>query len=73
MFQINFLIHPHNIKNKKRLIFERYIKDYENLNIKITIWQLSLSQIRILYRAKHYLYAYLIFENYEKILNWNRL
>ena len=63
-----------NIKNKRQFSFlKKYIKDYGNLNIK------GSSQIAIIIPDKDIIPgaetlspAYIIFENYEKILNWNR-
>ena len=63
-----------NIKNKKKAIFfKKYIKNYENLNLN---GNLSASIIipdkDIIPGAKTLSPAYIVFDNYEKILQWNR-
>ena len=63
-----------NIKNKKKVIFfKKYIKNYENLNLN---GNLSASIIipdkDIIPGAKTLSPAYIVFDNYEKILQWNR-
>ena len=63
-----------NIKNKKKAIFfKKYIKNYENLNLN---GNLSASVIipdkDIIPGAKTLSPAYIVFDNYEKILQWNR-
>ena len=63
-----------NIKNnKKAIFFKKYIKNYENLNLN---GNLSASIIipdkDIIPGAKTLSPAYIVFDNYEKILQWNR-
>ena len=63
-----------NIKNDKKVIFfKKYIKNYENLNLN---GNLSASIIipdkDIIPGAKTLSPAYIVFDNYEKILQWNR-
>ena len=63
-----------NIKNKKKLnFFKKYISNFENLkfseNVKVAI---ITPDKDIIPSAKTYYPAYLVFDNYEKILNWNR-
>ena len=63
-----------NIKNKKNIIFfKKYIEDFENLNIsKDYNVAIIIPDKDIIPGAETLSPAYLIFENYEKILNWNR-
>ena len=63
-----------NIKNKKKYNFlKRYIKDYENLNIQDNpLVAIIIPDKDIIPGAQTLSPAYLIFHNYEKILNWNR-
>ncbi len=63
-----------NISNKKKVIFfSKYIKNYESLNLKKNLTSaIIIPDKDIIPGAKTYSPAYLIFENYEKILNWNR-
>ena len=63
-----------NIKNKKKIYyFKKYIANYnmsnidENLNVAIIIPDKD-----IIPGSSTFSPAYIIFENYEKILNWNR-
>ena len=63
-----------DIKNKMKVIFfKKYISNYESLdldrNIKVGI---IIPDKDIIPGAKTLSPAYLIFENYEKILTWNR-
>ena len=63
-----------NIKNKKKFSYiKKYIKDFNKLNIKnnqkIAI---IIPDKDIIPGAQTLSPAYIIFENYEKILNWNR-
>jgi membrane-bound lytic murein transglycosylase B len=63
-----------NIKNKKQFNFlKKYIHNYENLNIKNNLMSAIITPDKdIIPGAETLSPAYLIFENYEKILNWNR-
>ena len=63
-----------NIKNKKKINFlKRYIKDYENLNInEELIAAIIIPDKDIIPGAETLSPAYIVFNNYEKILNWNR-
>ena len=63
-----------NISNKKKVIFfSKYIKNYESLNLKKNLTSaIIIPDKDIIPGANTYSPAYLIFENYEKILNWNR-
>ena len=63
-----------NIKNKKKAkFFEKFILNYDELNLnnnaKVAI---IIPDKDIIPGAETLSPAYLIFENYEKILNWNR-
>jgi membrane-bound lytic murein transglycosylase B len=62
------------IKNKKKVSFlKKYIKDYKNLNIKDELFAaIIIPDKDIIPGAETLSPAYIIFENYEKILNWNR-
>ncbi|MDB2353525.1 lytic murein transglycosylase [Candidatus Pelagibacter bacterium] len=63
-----------NIKNKKQFNFlKKYIHNYENLNINNNLMSAIITPDKdIIPGAETLSPAYLIFENYEKILNWNR-
>ncbi len=63
-----------NIKNKKKVNFlKKYIKNYENLNIKDNLTAaIIIPDKDIIPGAETLSPAYIIFENYEKILSWNR-
>ena len=63
-----------NIKNKKKVIFfKKYIKNYENYNFdKNQIAAIIIPDKDIIPGAKTLSPAYIVFNNYEKILNWNR-
>jgi membrane-bound lytic murein transglycosylase B len=63
-----------NIKNKKKVkYFKKYIKNYNDLKIDTNLEAAIITpDIDIIPGAKTYAPAYLIFSNYEKILNWNR-
>ena len=63
-----------SIKNKKKVNFlKKYINDYEKLNIPGNlIAAIIIPDKDIIPGAETLSPAYLIFENYEKILNWNR-
>ena len=62
------------IKNKKKVLFlKRYIQNYEKLNINENlIAAIIIPDKDIIPRAETLSPAYIVFENYEKILNWNR-
>jgi len=62
------------IENKKKVSFlKKYIKNYENLKIKDElIAAIIIPDKDIIPGADTLSPAYIIFENYEKILNWNR-
>ena len=63
-----------NIKNKKKLSsFKRYIENYDSLKIKNDLLvAIIIPDKDIIPGASTLSPAYLVFENYEKILNWNR-
>ena len=63
-----------NIKNKKKAIFfKKYIKDYENLNLNGNLpASIIIPDKDIIPGAKTLSPAYIVFDNYEKILQWNR-
>ncbi len=63
-----------NIKNKKQISFlKKYIKDFNKLDIKNNpVAAIIIPDKDIIPGAETLSPAYIIFENYEKILNWNR-
>ena len=63
-----------NIKNKKQFSFlKNYIKNYENLDIQENLLAaIIIPDKDIIPGAETLSPAYIVFENYEKILNWNR-
>ena len=63
-----------NIKNKKKFnYFKRYINNADSLNIENNLnAAIIIPDKDIIPGAETFSPAYLIFENYEKILNWNR-
>ena len=63
-----------NIKNKKKIsFFKKYIKNYNNLNIQENlIVAIIIPDKDIIPGAETLSPAFIVFENYEKILNWNR-
>ena len=63
-----------NIKNKKKVSFlKKYIKDFEKLKINNNLKAaIIIPDKDIIPGAETLSPAYIIFENYEKILNWNR-
>ncbi len=62
------------IKNKKKVkFFKKYIKNYEKLNLNGNLISAVITPDKdIIPGSKTYTPAYLIYSNYEKILNWNR-
>jgi len=63
-----------NIKNKKKVkYFKKYIKNYNSLKIDKNLEAAIITpDIDIIPGAYTYAPAYLVFANYEKVLNWNR-
>ena len=63
-----------NIKNKKKVkYFKKYIKNYNILKVDKNLEAAIITpDIDIIPGANTYTPAYLVFSNYEKILNWNR-
>ena len=63
-----------NIKNKRKISFlKKYIKNFDNLNIKDNLSAaIIIPDKDIIPGAETLSPAYVIFDNYEKILNWNR-
>ncbi len=63
-----------NIKNnKKAIFFKKYIKNYENLNLNGNLpASIIIPDKDIIPGAKTLSPAYIVFDNYEKILQWNR-
>ncbi len=63
-----------NIKNKRKISFlKRYIKNFSDLNIKDNLSAaIIIPDKDIIPGAETLSPAYIIFDNYEKILNWNR-
>tara|TARA_Y100000817_G_scaffold299009_1_gene276720 strand:- start:47 stop:1042 length:996 start_codon:yes stop_codon:yes gene_type:complete len=63
-----------NIKNKKKVNFlKKYILNYESLNIQENLKAaIIIPDKDIIPGAQTLSPAYIVFENYEKILNWNR-
>ena len=63
-----------NIKNKRKISFlKRYIKNFDALNIKNNLSAaIIIPDKDIIPGAETLSPAYIIFDNYEKILNWNR-
>ncbi len=63
-----------NIKNKKKVrFFKKYISNFNNLNIRNNDnVAIIIPDKDIIPGAETHSPAYMIFENYEKILNWNR-
>ena len=63
-----------NIKNKRKVNFlKKYIKNFNDLNIKDNLnAAIIIPDKDIVPGAETLSPAYIVFENYEKILNWNR-
>jgi len=63
-----------NIKNKKKVkYFKKYIKNYKDLKIDENLEAAIITPDKdIIPGANTYTPAYLVYSNYEKILNWNR-
>ena len=63
-----------NIKNKRKIRFlKKYIKNYDNFDIKDNLSAAIIIPDKDIIPGSQTLSpAYLVFENYEKILNWNR-
>ena len=63
-----------NIKNKKKLVFlKKFIKNYDNINANDNLLAaIIIPDKDIIPGAETLSPAFIIFENYEKILNWNR-
>ena len=63
-----------NIKNKKQFNFlKNYIKNYKKLNVQDNLLAaIIIPDKDIIPGAETLSPAYIVFENYEKILNWNR-
>jgi|TARA_B110001452_G_scaffold265178_1_gene269437 membrane-bound lytic murein transglycosylase B len=63
-----------NIKNKKKVIyFKKYIKDFDNLKVNKNLMAAIITPDKdIIPGSNTYKPAYLVYSNYEKILNWNR-
>jgi membrane-bound lytic murein transglycosylase B len=63
-----------NIKNKKNFsFFKKYIKNSENLNVNHNLSvAIIIPDKDIIPGAETLSPAYIVFDNYEKILNWNR-
>ena len=63
-----------NIKNKRKISFlKRYIKNFGDLDIKDNLSAaIIIPDKDIIPGAETLSPAYIIFDNYEKILNWNR-
>ena len=63
-----------NIKNKKNFsYFKKYIENPNNLNIKDDLKaSIIIPDKDIIPGAETLSPAYIVFDNYEKILNWNR-
>ncbi|MEC7143583.1 MAG: lytic murein transglycosylase [Pseudomonadota bacterium] len=61
------------INKKKANFFEKYIVNYENLNLDQNFKAaIIIPDKDIIPGAQNFSPAYIVFENYEKILTWNR-
>tara|TARA_B110001452_G_C15173859_1_gene407920 strand:- start:206 stop:1207 length:1002 start_codon:yes stop_codon:yes gene_type:complete len=63
-----------NIKNKKTVkFFKQYIKNFDEINISENLLSAIITPDKdIIPGSNTYTPAFLIYSNYEKILNWNR-
>ncbi len=63
-----------NIKNKKKVkFFSKYIKNFDNLDLNSNLQAAIITPDKdIIPNSKTYYPAYLVYNNYEKILHWNR-
>jgi membrane-bound lytic murein transglycosylase B len=63
-----------NIKNKKRInFFKKYIRNFDDLKIQGNLNSaIIIPDKDIIPGAETLFPAYIVFDNYEKILNWNR-
>ena len=63
-----------NIKNKKKIKYlKKYIKENEKINLSDSMYAaIIIPDKDIIPGAETLSPAYIVFENYEKILNWNR-
>jgi|TARA_B110001452_G_scaffold255385_1_gene247774 membrane-bound lytic murein transglycosylase B len=63
-----------NIQNKRKInYFKKYIKNSENINVNDNLSAaIIIPDKDIIPGAETLSPAYIVFENYEKILNWNR-
>ena len=63
-----------DIKNKKKVkYFKKYIKNYDELKIDDNLMSAIITPDKdIIPGSNIYAPAYLVYSNYEKILNWNR-
>ena len=63
-----------NIKNKKKIrYFKKYIKNYNDLKIDDNLVGAIITPDKdIIPGSNNYTPAYLVYSNYEKVLNWNR-
>jgi membrane-bound lytic murein transglycosylase B len=63
-----------NIKNKKKVkYFKKYIINYNNLKIDENLKAAIITPDKdIIPGSNNYTPAYLVYSNYEKVLNWNR-
>ena len=63
-----------NINNKKKVkYFKKYIENFDELKIDTNLEAAIITpDIDIIPGANTYTPAYLVFANYEKVLNWNR-
>ena len=63
-----------NLKNKKKLLFfKKYISNFDELNLKTNDFvAIIIPDKDIIPGSETFSPAFIVFENYEKILNWNR-